>query len=215
MNIHHLEKENSLIQQFVSELRDVSIQKDRMRFRKNIERIGQAMAYELSKTLSYEAKNIITPLGSKQVNVLSEYPVLLTILRAGLSMHQGVLSFFDQSDCGFISAYRHHLDAQHFEIVSKYLATPDLTNRTVVLIDPMLATGLSIETAYQSLLTHGTPKSLHIMCLLASNAGVAYLTEKLPFATLWIAALDDEIDAHKYIIPGLGDAGDLCFGEKL
>lgn len=215
MNIHHLEKENSLIQQFVSELRDVSIQKDRMRFRKNIERIGQAMAYELSKTLNYEAKNIVTPLGNKQVNVLSESPVLLTILRAGLSMHQGVLSFFDQSDCGFISAYRHHLDEQHFEIVSKYLATPDLTNRTVVLIDPMLATGLSIETAYTSLLAHGTPKSLHIMCLLASKAGVAYLTEKLPFATLWIAALDDDINEHKYIIPGLGDAGDLSFGEKL
>ena len=215
MNIYHLEKENSIIQQFVSELRDVAIQKDRMRFRKNVERIGQVMAYELSKTLTYQAKDVATPLGQKQVNVLSEHPVLLTILRAGLSMHQGVLSFFDQSDCGFISAYRNQLDEEHFEIISKYMATPDLTNRTVVLIDPMLATGLSIETAYKCLLAHGQPKSLHIICLLASKAGVAYLTEKLPFATLWIAALDDDIDEHKYIIPGLGDAGDLSFGIKL
>ncbi len=214
MQIHLLSENNSILNQFIAELRDIHIQKDRLRFRKNIERIGQIMAYEVSKKLAYTKRNVITPLGTHQSEVLAEQPVLATILRAGLSMHAGVLSFFDQSDCAFISAYRKHNNAHDFEIVVEYLASPDLTDRTLLLIDPMLATGQSIELTYQAILKHGKPKSLHILALIASKAGVTYLEEKLPFATLWIGAIDKDLNADAYIIPGLGDAGDLSFGEK-
>jgi uracil phosphoribosyltransferase len=215
MQINLLSNQNSLLHQFVAELRDIKVQKDRMRFRKNIERIGQLMAYEVSKVLAWKEQLIQTPLGTHQSKVLVEQPVLAAILRAGLSMHQGVLDCFDKADCAFISAYRKHLDNHTFEIVVEYLACPDIQDRIVLLIDPMLATGQSIDLTYQALLKRGTPKQLHILSLIASKAGVSFLQEKLPHATLWIADMDDSLNEDGYIIPGLGDAGDLSYGEKL
>lgn len=215
MQVINLSEQNSLLHQFTSELRDVSIQNDRLRFRKNIERIGQIMAYEISKQLPWELVNITTPLGNHQSKRLAEQPVLATILRAGLSMHHGLLSYFDQADCAFISAYRRHQDEHHFDIVVEYLASPDINNRIVLLIDPMLATGQSIDLTYQALLKYGKPKQLHVVSLIASAPGVAYLKNKLPGHTLWIASMDEALNEHGYIVPGLGDAGDLSFGEKL
>lgn len=215
MEVINLSDNNSLLHQFVSELRDVNLQKDRMRFRKNIERIGQIMAYEISKRLAWKEVEITTPLGTHTSRQLAEQPVLATILRAGLSMHNGLLNFFDEADCAFISAYRKHHDEHNFEIVVEYLASPDLTDRTVLLIDPMLATGQSIDLTYRALLKSGTPKQLHVVSLIASKPGVDYLSQRLDGHTLWIAALDDELNEHGYIVPGLGDAGDLSFGEKL
>lgn len=216
MDIHLLSQQHSLINQFIAELRDRNIQTDRMRFRKNIERIGQIMAYEVSRSLAYSTQEIKTPLGVHQSAVLQEQPVLATILRAGLSMHQGVLSYFDKSDCAFISAYRKHSEGHHeFEIVVEYLASPDLNKRVLLLIDPMLATGQSIELTYQALLKHGTPRQVHVLALIASKAGVDYISEKMPQATLWIGDMDPELNDDAYIIPGLGDAGDLSFGEKI
>lgn len=215
MEVINLSDSNSLLQQYVSELRDVTIQQDRMRFRKNIERIGQIMAYEISKRLAWQEVEVTTPLGKHKSKRLAEQPVLATILRAGLSMHHGLLNFFDEADCAFISAYRKHQDEHHFDIVVEYLASPDITNRTVLLIDPMLATGQSIDLTYQALLKSGKPKQLHVVTLIASKPGVAYLKDKLPGHTLWMAALDESLNEHGYIVPGLGDAGDLSFGEKL
>lgn len=202
--------------QFVAELRDIHIQTDRARFRKNIERIGQIMAYEISKHLQWKTVEITTPLGTHQSKQLAEQPVLATILRAGLSMHQGLLEFFDHADCAFISAYRkHHNDSHDFDIVVEYLACPDIEGKTLLLIDPMLATGQSIELTYKAILQRGTPKHLHIVSLIGSSDGVEYLQEKLPHATLWLADMDDTLNEDGYIVPGLGDAGDLSFGEKL
>ncbi len=216
MQVHLLNKNNSLLLQFVAELRDIRIQTDRARFRKNIERIGQIMAYEISKTLDWKEIEITTPLGKHVSTQLAEQPVLATILRAGLSMHQGLLEFFDHADCAFISAYRKHLpDSHQFDIVVEYLACPDIENKTLLLIDPMLATGQSIELTYQAILKRGTPKQLHIVSLIGSTDGVNYLKEKLPHATLWLADIDDTLNEDGYIVPGLGDAGDLSFGEKL
>lgn len=215
MQVINLSAHNSLLLQFVSELRNTEIQKDRMRFRKNIERIGQIMAYEISKDLMWEDVEITTPLGRHTSRRLAEQPVLATILRAGLSMHHGLLSFFDQADCAFISAYRKHHDDHNFDIVVEYLASPDIHNRTVLLIDPMLATGQSIDLTYQALLKYGRPKKLHVVSLIASKPGVDYLRPRLEGATLWLAAIDDALNEHGYIVPGLGDAGDLSFGEKM
>ncbi len=215
MELVNLSIGNSLLQQYVSELRDVTMQKNRLRFRKNIERIGQIMAYELSKKMAWEQVKIQTPLGIHESTRLAEQPVLATILRAGLSMHHGLLSFFDEADCAFISAYRKHTDEHHFDIVVEYQASPDINNRVLVLIDPMLATGQSIDLTYKALLKSGTPRQLHVVSLIASRAGVEYLTPILKGATLWVAAIDDQLNDEGYILPGLGDAGDLCFGEKL
>ncbi|MES2690637.1 MAG: uracil phosphoribosyltransferase [Bacteroidota bacterium] len=215
MQVINLSTQSSLLQQYVNELRDVNIQKDRMRFRKNIERIGQIMAYEISKKLEWKTVETTTPLGTHQSQQLAEQPVLATILRAGLSMHHGILSFFDEADCAFISAYRKHHDEHNFDIVVEYLASPDISNRVVLLIDPMLATGQSIDLTYQALLRYGTPKQLHVVSLIASKPGVDYLKPRLQGATLWLAAIDDHLNEHGYIVPGLGDAGDLSFGEKM
>lgn len=215
MQVINLSAQSSLLQQYVTELRDVAIQKDRMRFRKNIERIGQIMAYEISKTMQWEPVEVTTPLGVHHAQKLSEQPVLATILRAGLSMHHGLLSFFDQADCAFISAYRKHHDDHHFDIVVEYLASPDINNRVVLLIDPMLATGQSIDLTYQALLRYGTPRQLHVVSLIASKPGVDYLRPRLHGAILWLAAIDEQLDGQGYIVPGLGDAGDLSFGEKM
>jgi uracil phosphoribosyltransferase len=215
MEVINLSENNSLLQQYVSELRDAELQKDRMRFRKNIERIGQIMAYEISKTLAWKKVEVTTPLGVHVSTRLAEQPVLATILRAGLSMHHGLLSFFDEADCAFISAYRKHHDKQNFEIVVEYLASPDINDKVVLLIDPMLATGQSIDLTYQALLKYGKPKQLHVVSLIASKPGVDYLTQQLPGHTLWIAAMDNDLNEHGYIVPGLGDAGDLSFGDKM
>lgn len=215
MQIHLFNQFNSILKQFVSELRDINIQKDRMRFRKNIERIGQIMAYEVSKELEWKDKDVTTPLGVHRSQVLMEQPVLATILRAGIPMHYGFLEYFDHADCSFISAYRKHNEDHGFEIVVEYLACPDINNRTLILIDPMLATGQSVELTYQALLRRGTPKKLHIVSLIGSKEGVNYIKEKLPDATLWLAELDETLNESGYIVPGLGDAGDLSFGEKL
>jgi uracil phosphoribosyltransferase len=216
MEVHLLNKPNSLLHQFVAELRDITIQKDRARFRKNIERIGQIMAYEISKSLEWKQVEVTTPLGKHLSSQLAEQPVLATILRAGLAMHQGLLEFFDHADCAFISAYRkHHANSHDFDIVVEYLACPDIENRTLLLIDPMLATGQSIELTYQAILKRGTPKHLHIVSLIGSTDGVAYLKQKLPGATLWLADIDDTLNEDGYIVPGLGDAGDLSFGDKI
>ena len=215
MELINLSNQNSLLQQYVSELRDVNLQKDRMRFRKNIERIGQIMAYEISKTMQWKTVEVTTPLGKHQSTRLAEQPVLATILRAGLSMHQGLLSLFDEADCAFISAYRKHTSDTEFDIVVEYLASPDINNKVVLLIDPMLATGQSIELTYKALLRYGKPKQLHVVSLIASKPGIDYLMDHLQGHTLWIAAVDDALNEHGYIVPGLGDAGDLSFGEKM
>ncbi len=215
MELINLSEQNSLLQQYVSELRDVNLQKDRMRFRKNIERIGQIMAYEISKTMSWKTAEVTTPLGTHQSTRLSEQPVLATILRAGLSMHHGLLNFFDEADCAFISAYRNHTSNTDFDIVVEYLASPDINGKVVLLIDPMLATGQSIELTYKALLRYGTPKQLHVVSLIASKPGIDYLMNHLQGHKLWIAALDNALNEQGYIIPGLGDAGDLSFGEKM
>jgi uracil phosphoribosyltransferase len=215
MELINLSEQNSLLQQYVSELRDVNLQKDRMRFRKNIERIGQIMAYEISKTMSWKTVEVTTPLGTHQSTRLAEQPVLATILRAGLSMHHGLLNFFDEADCAFISAYRKHTSDTDFDIVVEYLASPDINGKVVLLIDPMLATGQSIELTYKALLRYGTPKQLHVVSLIASKPGIDYLTHHLHGHKLWIAAVDNALNEHGYIVPGLGDAGDLSFGEKM
>jgi uracil phosphoribosyltransferase len=216
MEVHLLNTQHTLLHQFVAELRNSTIQTDRARFRKNVERIGQIMAYEISKVLEWKQVEIETPLGKHQSVQLAEQPVLATILRAGLPMHHGMLDFFDHADCAFISAYRRHQPGSHdFDIVVEYLACPDIENKTVLLIDPMLATGQSIELTYQAILKRGKPKALHIVSLIGSTEGVAYLKQKLPDATLWLADIDDRLNEDGYIVPGLGDAGDLSYGEKI
>lgn len=213
--LHNLSEGHSLIHQFVAELRDVSQQTDRFRFRKNIERIGEICAYEISKSLPWKTQLITTPLGSKAMPVLAEQPVLATILRAGLPLHHGINNYFSGADNCFISAYRNHHADGSFDIVVEYLAAPNLDNRIVILADPMLATGQSVVLAYQAMLKNGTPRELHIVNLIGSKQGVEYVQQHLPHAHIWITAIDDELDAHGYIVPGLGDAGDLSFGDKL
>jgi uracil phosphoribosyltransferase len=215
MSVKILSQENSVIHQYMQELRDVEIQKDSMRFRKNIERVGQIIAYEISKELTYFQKQTQTPFGICNSKVLKEHPVVINILRSGLSMHQGFLSVFDHSESGFISAYRKHNSDGSYVIVSKYFACPNITNRTVILLDPMLATGKSIETAMNAINANGKPSKIMIACLLGSKEGVAYIQNKFPQSDLWIAEVDNDLSDEKYILPGMGDAGDLSFGEKL
>ena len=217
MIVHQFDKENSLINQFLAELRDVNIQKDSMRFRRNIERIGEILCYELSKTLNYKSTAVHTPFGTKTMSLPSDNLVLCSVLRAGLPLHQGLLNYFDSAENAFISAYRHHPDGgDDFEVIVKYFAAPVLGGKTLVLTDPMLATGKTLENVYQSLQSHGEPKQIHIISVIGSMDGVAYIKDIFPEKTqLWIAAVDDELTSKGYIIPGLGDAGDLAFGVKL
>jgi uracil phosphoribosyltransferase len=217
MQIINLSENNSILNHYLKEIRSVDIQKDAMRFRRNIERIGEIMAYEMSKRMEYITENVQTPLGIAPVNVISEKVVLSTILRAGLPFHQGFLSYFDYAENAFVSAYRKYKDALKFDIHIEYIASPDLTGKTLIIIDPMLATGGSMELALGALRTKGTPAQVHIATVIASKHAVKYL--KKTFAgtgvTLWAAAIDPELNEHSYIIPGIGDAGDLAFGEKL
>ncbi len=208
---------NSVINQFVRELRDVSIQQDRMRFRRNMERIGEIFAYEISKTLEYEPKEVITSLGTAEVQVIKTPPVLATILRAGLPLHQGMLNYFDNADNAFVSAYREHRKDGEFAIQVEYVSSLDIEGRVLILTDPMLATSQSMVASYKSLLVHGTPAHTHFVSVVASVQGVEYLKRMLPKkgTTIWVAAIDDELTAQGYIVPGLGDAGDLAFGQKV
>lgn len=211
-----LNKNNTIFNQFLAEIRDAQIQKDSMRFRRNIERMGEVMAYEISKTLVYESKDVTTPLGIANVHVIKEQPVVATILRAGLPLHQGVLNYFDRSDNAFISAYRRHHKDGSFDIHVEYLASPDLNERTVILCDPMLASGQSMVLTYKAMMQRGRPKHTHVVCLIASVEGLDYVKKHMPEnVTFWIGAVDDELTAQSYIVPGLGDAGDLAFGIKL
>ncbi|MBT8204753.1 MAG: uracil phosphoribosyltransferase [Eudoraea sp.] len=217
MIIHNLSETNSLLNQFVSELRDVNIQRDSMRFRRNIERIGEILSYELSKTLDYRVSTLQTPFGKKTMSLPSNNLVLCSVLRAGLPLHQGLLNYFDNAENAFISAYRHHPEGKDaFEVIVKYFAAPALGGKTLVLTDPMLATGKTLENVLKALKTHGEPKKIHIISVIGSREGVRYVEHVFPENTqLWIAAIDDELTTKGYIIPGLGDAGDLSFGVKL
>ena len=216
MEIINLGKQNSIFNHFIREIRDVNIQKDSMRFRRNIERIGEIFAYEISKKMEYENKDITTPLGISTESLMTEKPVLATILRAGLPLHQGLLNYFDRSDNCFISAFRKHKKGGNFEIKIEYMSSPSLDGKTVVLCDPMLASGNSMVLAMKALLSKGKPKHIHIVAIITSTEGIQYLKENTPFrnCTLWLGAQDAEMTSQSYIVPGLGDAGDLAFGEK-
>ena len=218
MKVINFSEQNSVINQYMALLRDKAQQKGRMVFRHNIERIGMMMAYELSKTLDYKAKTITTPLGSIDVAVPVDNLVLATVLRAGLPFHQGFLNVFDRADCAFVSAYRMYTNREHTEvgIHTEYMATPSVKNKTLVIIDPMLATGGSMAAAYEALVKTGRPAAVHICCVIAAPEGVETVRQTVPEdATLWVAAIDPGMNEHKYIVPGIGDCGDLCYGEKL
>jgi uracil phosphoribosyltransferase len=206
---------HSLITNWVAELRDVQIQTDRMRFRRNLERIGEVIAYEISKTLVWQEVETQTPLGIAESKVLLEQPVLATILRAGLPLHQGLLNYFDKADNAFISAYRKHNNAGGFEISLDYVSCPEIENRTVILSDPMLATGSSLVKTIQYLREEGKPKEIHVVVAIACTVGIEFVQRAEPNVKIWCAAIDDELTAKSYIVPGLGDAGDLAFGEKI
>ncbi len=220
MKIINLSEHNSLLNEYLKEIRSVAIQKDSLRFRRNIERIGEVMALEISKELSYTAEDVQTPLGVAKVNTISDKVVLATILRAGLPLHQGFLNMFDHAENAFLSAYRrmgrNKNGQQEIEIVSEYLAAPHLEGKTLILVDPMLATGMSMEVAYKALLSHGTPAKVIVACTIGTEQALEYLRANMPEETIvYCAAVDPVLNEHKYIVPGLGDAGDLCFGEKL
>ena len=220
MKVINLSEQPSLLNQYLKELRSVNIQKDSMRFRRNIERIGEIMAMEISRQLTYTIEEVQTPLAVARIQVPQDQVVLGTLLRAGLPMHQGFLNMFDHAENAFISAYRKETVGRRgemqIEIVSEYLAAPNIEGKTLILVDPMLATGLSMEVAYKALLSHGTPKNVHVACLFGTPQAITYLSENMPDnVTLWCAVVDPMLNEKKYIVPGLGDAGDLCFGEKL
>jgi len=217
MEIINLGEQNSIFNHFIREIRDVNIQKDSMRFRRNIERIGEVFAYEISKKMEYANKDITTPLGVSIESLITEKPVLATILRAGLPLNQGLLNYFDCSDNCFISAFRKHKKGGDFEIKIEYMSSPNLDGKTVILCDPMLASGSSMVLAMKALLSKGKPKHIHVVAIIASAEGVQYFKENTPFrnCTLWLGAQDAEMTSQSYIVPGLGDAGDLAYGQKM
>ena len=222
MKVINLSESNSVLNQYLREIRDVEIQKDPLRFRRNIERIGEFMAIEVSKTLNYQPTEVQTPLATATVNTISDQLVLATILRAGMPLHQGFLNIFDRAENAFLSAYRRvgrnvHGEEQ-LEIVAEYLAAPIIEGKTLIVADPMLATGMSMEVGYLALLKHGTPKHTHLCCAIATPQSIEYMRKALhdsPDVTLWCAAVDPILNEKKYIVPGLGDAGDLCYGTKV
>lgn len=214
---------NSIANQYIAELRDLSVQKDRMRFRRNLERLGELMAYELSKTLPYQNASVKTPLGVANAPLLLQQPVIATIMRAGLPFHAGFMNYFDQADSAFAGAYRGYVlgtderedETHEFEIAMDYIACPDLAGRTLIIADPMLATGRSLEKVYHALLRYGIPAQTHIAAVIASPEGITHMQQQLPQCHLWLGAIDKHLNDHYYIVPGLGDAGDLAFGEKV
>jgi uracil phosphoribosyltransferase len=211
----NLSTECTLVCEWISEIRDVQIQSDRMRFRRNLERIGEIAAYEISRHLVYEEKEVQTPLGISQCKVLKEQPVLATILRAGLPLHQGLLNYFDKADNAFISAYRKHQHDGSFEISLDYISCPELENRVVIISDPMLATGSSLVKTIQYLRDEGHPREIHVVAAIACSVGIEYVQRSEPNVKIWCGAIDEELTAKGYIVPGLGDAGDLAFGTKV
>jgi uracil phosphoribosyltransferase len=211
----NLSREHSLINNWVAELRDVNVQGDRMRFRRNLERIGEVVAYELSKKLPWKEQEVATPLGTTTARVLAEQPVLATILRAGLPLHQGLLNYFDRADNAFISAYRKHNNDGSFDISLDYISCPELENRIIIISDPMLATGASLVKTIQYLREEGHPKEIHVVAAIACEVGIEYVRRAEPHITIWCADIDEELTAKGYIVPGLGDAGDLAFGAKM
>jgi uracil phosphoribosyltransferase len=214
--VHNLSAQHSLISNWIAELRDINVQKDRMRFRRNIERIGEVIAYEMSKHMSSKISPTTTPLGIHQSKLLAEQPVLATILRAGLPLHQGMLNYFDKADNAFISAYRKHHEDGSFEISIEYLSCPDLNNRILIVADPMLATGASLVETIQAITKTQKPKEIHIAVAIASKKGIATVEAALGSAVpIWCGDIDDTLNDKSYIIPGLGDAGDLAFGTKM
>jgi uracil phosphoribosyltransferase len=215
--IHNLGLQNTLFSQFISELRDENIQKDRMRFRKNLQRVGEIFAYEISKTMHYEPREIVTPLGTKIMKLLAEQPVICSILRAAVPLHEGLLSYFDQADNGFISAYRKHKKSGEISIRMDYVATPEIENRELILCDPMLATGSSMLASYHALCDLGKPRHTHMVTVVSHQDAIDFLQKNIPSKdfTLWVGAIDEELTSQSYIVPGLGDAGDLAFGPKI
>lgn len=216
MKIINLSEQNSLVNQYLKELRSVDIQHDSMRFRRNIERIGEIAAYEMSKLMDYHTETVTTPLAPMEIPTIAEPVVLATILRAGLPYHQGFLNFFDQAENAFVSAYRQYTSETAFDIHTEYIASPDLNGKTLIISDPMLATGSSMHTAWKALLQKGTPKKLMLASVIATEQAINYLQTLMPEDTLLVtAAIDPILNEHAYIVPGLGDAGDLAYGEKL
>jgi uracil phosphoribosyltransferase len=211
----NLSDEHSLVSNWLSELRDVETQQDRMKFRKNLEKIGEVCAYEISKRLSWVEKEVTTPLGTSVCRILEKQPVLATILRAGLTMHNGLLNYFDKADNAFISAYRKHNADGSFDISLDYISCPEMEDRVVIISDPMLATGSSLVKTIQFIRAEGNPAEIHIVCALACTVGIEYVQRAEPRATIWCGDIDDEITAKGYIVPGLGDAGDLAYGIKI
>lgn len=214
--VHIIGNQNSIFNQFIAEIRDEVIQQDSLRFRRNIERMGEIMSYELSKTFVYEPREVTTSLGIANVSMIKEQPVIASILRAGLPLHQGVLNYFDRAENAFISAYRKHHKNGTFDIQLEYLASPELNDKVLILCDPMVATGSSIALTYKALLLRGKPKHTHIVTLIASAEGLEYAKKNFPEnVTIWCGAVDEELTAKSYIVPGLGDAGDLAYGKKV
>ena len=217
MKVHHLLAQNSIANKFVSQLRDRSVQTDRLRFRRNIERLGEILGYELSKTFTFRQEEVETPLATAKVQLPGEDLVLCSILRAGIPLHNGLLNYFDDAENSFISAYRHHPnDDEHFEILVEYLASPSLEDKVLILADPMLATGRSFVNVMKALERMGKPRKIHLVSIIGAQEGIEHVKEYFPEdAELWIATIDEELNEKGYIVPGLGDAGDLCFGPKL
>ncbi|MBQ2199154.1 MAG: uracil phosphoribosyltransferase [Bacteroidaceae bacterium] len=219
MKVINFSEQNSIINQYMAEMRDVEYQKNRLLFRNNIERIGEFEAFEISKTLNYKEKEITTPLGISKVSVPTDKVVLATIFRAGLPFHNGFLNIFDKAGNAFVSAYREYKDEAHHEvgIHVEYLATPSIDEKTLIIADPMLATGGSMELGYKAFLTKGTPKKIHVCCVIATPEGIEHIKKTFPEdkTTIWCAAIDPGMNEHKYIVPGFGDAGDLCYGDKI
>lgn len=214
--IHEIGKSNSILNHYIAEIRDKAIQKDSLRFRRNLERIGEILGYEISKTLLYESKTVKTPLGDAAVQLMAEQPVIASILRAGLTMHNGLLNTFDHAENAFISAYRRPTGTDEIDVMVEYKACPDLTDKTLIIADPMLATGLSMALVFEALLKNGTPKKIHIVSAIASQSAITMLNKNLPIpADIWVGAIDDKLNDKSYIVPGLGDAGDLAYGVKL
>lgn len=216
--LHILNKQNTILNKFIAEIRDKSIQKDSMRFRRNLERIGEVMAYEISKTLNYEMKVVETPLGEASVAIISDNVVVATILRAGLPFHQGFLNYFDDAQNAFVSAYRKSTKDGKFTVKVEYISCGDLEGKTLLLVDPMLATGSSLVLTYKALCEKGgTPAHTHVAAIVASEQGVDYVNKNMPkkSTTIWTVAVDEELTSRAYIVPGIGDAGDLAYGEKI
>lgn len=216
MEIHHLLGQNSIASRFIAELRDINVQKDKMRFRRNIERLGEILAFELSKSLTYKSKTVTTPLGDAVTYEPGEEIVICSILRAGLPLHNGILSYFDTAENTFISAYRHHISEKEFEVKVEYLASPSLEGKTLILADPMLATGGSFVNVFEALKPMGTPAKIHLVSVIGARPGIEFVSKNFPEDShLWIATIDEELNDRGYIVPGLGDAGDLSYGTKL